>query len=113
MKENIFSSIPEDLKDEVFQSIIKNDKLKLERIISYAHKTPEGEWYDQEWDEWVLLIKGAAGLLIEGEDELELQTGDYILLPAHKRHRVTWTAADEETVWLALHFNASVTRRPV
>jgi cupin 2 domain-containing protein len=80
--------------------------VKLERIVSHGHATPEAGWYDQEQDEWVMLLAGAAGLLIEGEGERALAPGDALLLPAHCRHRVTWTAPDQPTVWLALHLAA-------
>ena len=53
----------------------------------------------------MILLAGGAGLLIEGEAAPRtLAPGDFLLLPAHKRHRVEWTAAGTETVWLALHF---------
>ena len=106
MKKNLFSDIPDQLEEEVFETLLESPHLKLERIISRAHKTPDGQWYDQQWDEWVVLLQGTAGLLIEDEEQArELTPGDYILLPAHKRHRVEWTATDTETIWLALHFD--------
>lgn len=102
---NIYSNIPDDLTHEVFEEILRNGPLKLERIISKGHETPKDQWYDQGKDEWVLLLKGSAGLMIEGEDEiLVLKPGDYILLPAHLKHRVEWTDTEEETIWLAVFF---------
>jgi hypothetical protein len=68
--------------------------LRIERIVSTGQITPEGEWYDAEEAEFVLLVSGAARLRIEGEDEdRELGEGDYILLPPHCRHCVTFTRA--------------------
>lgn len=102
---NIFLEIPETLQDELFQDIIKTDAFRLERIISDAHETPPGEWYDQDWHEWVILLNGSAGLRVEGNDNiLTLQPGDYVYLPAHRRHRVEWTDKHEKTIWLALYF---------
>ena len=102
---NLFTQIPEILEDEVFEDILNNGAFKLERIVSKGHATPEGEWYDQENNEWVILLKGSAGLLIEGEDTpMVLNAGDYINLPAHKKHRVEWTDPTTETIWLALHY---------
>lgn len=102
--QNIFSKIPSDLTEEAFEEIIRNKSFTLERIISKGHATPEGEWYDQDKNEWVMLLKGRAGLLIEGEKEIKtLQPGDYMYLPVHVRHRVEWTDPEEETIWLALH----------
>lgn len=102
---NIFSNIQTDLTQEAFEEIIRNKSFKLERIISKGHATPEGEWYDQDKNEWVMLLKGSAGLFIEGEKEARtLQPGDYMYIHAHVRHRVEWTDPEEETIWLALHF---------
>ncbi|MCB2182738.1 MAG: cupin domain-containing protein [Desulfobulbaceae bacterium] len=102
---NIFSDIPDKIPEEIFENILQNDSFILERIVSKNHATPAGEWYDQKKDEWVILLQGAAGLLIEGEkNPVTLKPGDHILLPAHLKHRVEWTAADEETIWLALLF---------
>ena len=100
---NLLSGLPDAKLEEVFEPLLERDGLRLERIISKGQVTPRGEWYDQEQDEWVMVLAGAARLLIEGEGELSLERGDSIFLPAHKRHRVTWTAPDRETIWLALH----------
>lgn len=77
--------------------------IRVERIVSWGHVTPPGSFYDQAWDEWVLVLTGAARLVIEGEPERVLERGDCVFLPAHCRHRVTWTSPGEPTVWLALH----------
>jgi cupin 2 domain-containing protein len=104
-KENIFEKIPVTLPDELFENILDQGSFKLERIVSRAHATPEGEWYDQEKNEWVMLLSGSAALRIAGSDHLIVfAPGDYIFLPAHLKHRVEWTAPDTETIWLALHY---------
>lgn len=104
-KENIFTDIPSQLPTELFEEILAAGSFRLERIVSRAHATPPGQWYDQEKNEWVMLLQGAAALRIAGEEELTvLQPGDYLFLPAHLRHRVEWTAAETETIWLALHY---------
>src|SRR6187431_1819756 len=93
------------LPDEVVDQLVECQGLRIERIVSAGQTTPEGQWYDQDTDEWVLVIAGAARLRIEGEaTDRELGEGDWILLPAHCRHRVTWTRAEPPTVWLAVHF---------
>jgi len=102
---NLFENIPEALSDEYFQTLWKTDKIKIERIVSRGHYTPEGQWYDQDWDEWVLLAQGKANLIFDNGDCIAMKPGDYLMIPAHSRHRVEWTAPDEDTVWLALHFN--------
>ena len=73
--------------------------------MSHGHASPEGSWYNQKQHEWVVLLKGAARLRFEGDDNaLELEPGDFVDIPAHKRHRVEWTTPDEPTVWLAVHY---------
>ena len=102
---NIFSDVQKQTSDEALETILQAQKFKIERIISHGHATAEGEWYDQDKDEWVLVLKGNAGLLFEGDDEtIAMKTGDYINIPAHRKHRVEWTDPEEETVWLAIHY---------
>ncbi|MGB6428379.1 MAG: cupin domain-containing protein [Methyloceanibacter sp.] len=85
--------------------LLDRQGLRVERIVSTGQATPEGQWYDQDTDEWVVVIAGAARLRLENEDEdRELGEGDWVLLPAHCRHRVTWTRTEPPTIWLALHF---------
>ena len=104
MTSNLYENIPANLPDELIQSILTRSNVKIERIVSRGHRTPEDFWYDQQWDEWVLLVKGKAGLIFEGEaDAIELKPGDHLLIPARKRHRVAWTQANEDTIWLAVH----------
>ncbi|MGB2930990.1 MAG: cupin domain-containing protein [Methyloceanibacter sp.] len=85
--------------------LLDRQGLRVERIVSTGQATPEGQWYDQDTDEWVVVIAGTARLRLENEDEdRELGEGDWVLLPAHCRHRVTWTRTEPPTIWLALHF---------
>jgi cupin 2 domain-containing protein len=101
---NIFQDIPNS-NLEIFEDLLKNENFRLERIISTGQSTSAGEWYDQEKDEWVILLSGSATLLFEGETlPKNLKTGDYVLIPAHTRHRVESTSNNEVSVWLALHF---------
>ncbi len=102
---SIFSNIPDSIKEEIFEIPIKTDHFKLERIISAGQTTPPGEWYDQDANEWVILLGGSAGLLFEGNEEvLVMRPGDYVHIPAHKRHRVEWKDRDQKTVWIALYY---------
>jgi len=92
------------LEKEQLDTLCRSEGVRLERIVSWGHATPQGEWYDQEWSEWVVLLKGHAKLRFEDDPEsLELHPGDYLLIPAHHRHRVEWTDPGEPSVWLALH----------
>ncbi|MGK2741821.1 cupin domain-containing protein [Tepidicaulis sp. LMO-SS28] len=89
---------------EHLETLLERPGLRLERIVSFGHVTPEGDWYDQPDDEWVMLASGQARLFIEGEtEERVLGPGDCLFLPAHCRHRVTWTDPDTPAIWLALH----------
>jgi cupin 2 domain-containing protein len=93
------------LDREVTEVILDRQGLRIERILSTGQTTLEGQWYDQDTDEWVLLAVGAARLRIEGEhQDRALAAGDWVLLPAGCRHQVTWTSAEPPTVWLAVHF---------
>ena len=104
---NLLRDLPSAQQEEVFESLLTRPGLKLERIVSQGQITPEGAWYDQEEDEWVLLLSGSARLAIEGEGEKDLAPGDALLLPAHCRHRVSWTDPLRPTIWLALHVTAA------
>jgi cupin 2 domain-containing protein len=102
---SLFSDLPgAGLAEERLEDLYSGPGLRIERIVSTGQSTPAGDWFDQAQDEWVVLLKGAAGLLIEGEARARvLAPGDWVLLRAHQRHRVEWTAADEPSVWLAVH----------
>lgn len=101
---NIFRDIPDDIRNEVFEEIVSSGNFKLERIISEGHSSPEGIWYDQEKNEFVLLLSGMAKLSFENNERVELSTGDYLIIPAHKKHRVDWTDPKQKTIWLTLHY---------
>ena len=102
---NIFESASGNAPGEQLTALLTTTNLRLERIVSHAHASPEGFWYDQEWAEWVIVLKGSAGLHVERESAPRvLKAGDYVDIPARARHRVAWTDATEPTVWLALHY---------
>lgn len=100
---NIFSDIPENIPEEILETIILSEKICIERIISKGHRSAEGFWYDQEKNEWVILLKGAARVLFENQEEpIHLKPGDHIHIPARCRHRVDWTDPDCTTIWIAV-----------
>jgi cupin 2 domain-containing protein len=104
---NLFAALPGPGPEEETQILLERPGLCLERIVSHGQASPEGFWYDQAEDEWVLLLRGAARLRIAGEtDDRALGPGDHLLLPARLRHRVAWTDPAQPTVWLALFVGA-------
>ncbi len=103
MKRSLFSDIPVELPEELLTVLAERAGVKIERIVSDGHASPEGFWYDQEQDEWVLLISGSAVLTV-GDERVELAAGDHLLIPAHQRHRVESTSKTEKTIWLAVYY---------
>ena len=104
---NLFRDIPRVLPEELASTILSAGSLRVERIVSRGHASPEGFWYDQPESEWVFVVSGAARVQFEDEDAdagVELKAGDYVNIPAHRRHRVEWTTPDVDTVWLAIHY---------
>ena len=106
MTTNLFAALPAaPLPDELVEILAAAPGVRIERIVSTGHCSPPGFWYDQEEDEWVALLSGAAGLRFADEAEARtLKPGDWLLIPAHRRHRVDWTDAATATVWLAVFF---------
>lgn len=100
--QNIFSGIPKNLEREIFDILIKNDTLTIERIISKGQQS--SSWYDQKENEWVMVLKGEAVLTFEDQTSVPLKEGDFINIPSHKKHRVSWTDPENETIWLAIHY---------
>lgn len=102
---NLFQDIPEALGVEIFETLVHDNSLKIERIVSMGQKTPEGDWLSSSQNEWVLLLKGSAKLSLEGKEALvELNPGDNLLIPAFLKHRVEWTDVNGPTLWLAVHY---------
>ena len=105
MKGTLFKGIPVNLPEEIFDIICSTPTVKIERIVSRGHSSPKGFWYDQEKNEFVLVVRGTAGLKLENEDDIiVLKTGDYLNISAHLKHRVEWTDAACETIWLAVYY---------
>ena len=102
---NLFSAIPPDLPDELTETLIHTDSVRIERIVSRGHRSPEGFWYDQDASEWVVLLQGKARLKFKSGREQHLERGDYVTITAHCRHRVEWTDPEMDTVWLAVHYD--------
>jgi cupin 2 domain-containing protein len=105
VKGTLLEGIPKELPKEIFDTICSTEGVKIERIVSRGHASPEGFWYDQEKNEFVLVVRGSAGLKLENEDDIVvLKAGDYLNIVAHVKHRVAWTDSTCETIWLAVHY---------
>jgi cupin 2 domain-containing protein len=100
---NLFADLPSHVQVELVTTLLDAANLRIERIVSHGHASPEGFWYDQNQHEWVVVLKGTARLQFENETVV-MKPGDYMNIPAHKKHRVEWTTPDEPTVWLAVFY---------
>jgi len=105
MTANLFDNLPQPLKEECFDTLVEAGHVTIERIVSHGHTSPASGWYDQSSHEWVVVLKGQGVLAFEDGETVTLGPGDYLNIPAHCRHRVAWTAPDQDTVWLAVHYD--------
>lgn len=102
---NLWARIPQNMPDELCEVIGGNTQVRIERIVSRGHCSEPGFWYDQDEDEFVLLVQGSARLELQTPHEVvDLNPGDYLTIAAHRRHRVAWTSPDEDTIWLTVFF---------
>lgn len=102
---NLFSDVPANLPDEIVETLLCAADVRIERIVSHGHASPDGFWYDQREHEWVLLLTGAARLRFD-DGAVDLNPGDYLNVTARRKHRVEWTTPDEPTVWLVVFYRA-------
>jgi cupin 2 domain-containing protein len=103
---NFFRNIPSEIHEEIIEKILNKGNLRIERIISHGHSSPANFWYNQDQNEWVMVLQGQAKLLFEGEiDAISLAAGDYINIPKRVKHRVECTTTNNVTIWLAVFYN--------
>lgn len=108
---NLFTDLPTHLPTEVVTVLLRAAEVRLERIVSHGHASPDGVWYDQDRAEWVVVLAGRGRLRFADEQlPVEMGPGEFVNIPAHRRHRVEWTTPDEPTVWLAVHYGEAVSR---
>ncbi len=103
---NIFSNLPDKISEEIIENIINNKKIRIERIVSKGHSSPPNYcWYDQDENEWIIILKGSAMMLFYNDiSPITLKEGDYLNIGAHIKHRVEWTDPSKETIWLAIFY---------
>lgn len=99
--QSIFADVPEVSTKEHFLTLFESPTVKIERIVSQSHSTPAGVWYDQDQEEWVIVLRGQATLQFEHGEPVQMKAGDYVTIPTHLRHRVEETNPD--TIWLVVH----------
>jgi cupin 2 domain-containing protein len=104
MNGNIFADIPMTAPEELTTDLLRAENVRIERIVSFGQASPDGFWYEQEENEWVLLLEGAARVGFEDRVPVELGAGEHLHLPAGCRHRVEWTSEETRTVWLAVFY---------
>ena len=109
---NLFTQDTEQQDTEHFDRLLPGGGVRLERVLSTGQVTPSGRWYDQDTDEWVALLQGEAELAFSDGLSVRLVAGDHLFIPAHRRHRVTYTSSEPPCVWLALHVAAGSARPP-
>jgi cupin 2 domain-containing protein len=103
--ENLFAELPSDISEELTEVLANSSHVRIERIVSTGQASPEGFWYDQDEDEWVVVLKGEAKLIFQDDGrQMHMKPGDHINIPAHCKHKILWTTPDEPTVWLAVFF---------
>jgi cupin 2 domain-containing protein len=103
--DNLYENVPADSPEELIETLLSSEKVRLQRIISMGDASPDDFWYDQPDDEWVVVLKGEAKLRFEGAAaSIMMRPGDHLIIPAHQKHRVEWTTPKEPTIWLALHW---------
>ncbi len=105
MIENIFKDIKIDKNNEQFFDLLKTENIRIEKIVSNGQTSPKDFWYDQDENEFVIVLKGEAILEIQKNNEiveLKLNNGDFINIKAHEKHRVKYTSLEEPTVWLVV-----------
>ena len=100
--ETLFANLRElSASTEESLSLFENPSVKIERIVSRSYSSPSGFWYDQDEEEWVMVVRGEAVLEFEGGELVCMKEGDYVTIPRHVKHRVRQTSP--ETIWLAVH----------
>ena len=101
---NLFADVPAHLAGEEVTTLAAAPAIRIERIVSRGQASAADFWYDQPQAEWVIVLAGAATVTFEGEAAMRLAPGDYLHIPARRRHRVDWTDPAQATVWLAIHY---------
>ena len=90
--------------EEIFEKIISCGEVRIERIVSFGHKSPDDFWYDQHENEWVVVLEGDATIEFDDGEKTRLLRGEHCFITARKKHRVISTCENSATIWLAVFF---------
>lgn len=104
---NFFEMQLLEKQSEQISELLKTDVVRVERIVSCGHCSPPGFWYEQQENEWVLIVQGAGTIEFADGSKVRLNKGDHLHIPAQTKHRVAWTEPESETLWLAVFYPAS------
>ena len=105
---NLFTPVSDNGAEEIFDVILEAGGVRIERIVSRGHTSPANGWYDQDEDEWVLVLQGSGSVLFKDGGDHLLGAGEHLHIAAHRKHKVTWTDPSAATIWLAVFFPRSV-----
>ncbi|MEZ7207578.1 cupin domain-containing protein [Pseudoalteromonas sp. DY56-GL79] len=101
---NFLKDIPVDVTEEIFETVLSHPNIRIERIVSNGHTSPSSGYYDQDENEWVLVLKGCGELTFDDGKIVTLKVGDSLNIPAHQKHKVSYTDTSEPTIWLAIFY---------
>ncbi|HRZ79664.1 MAG TPA: cupin domain-containing protein [bacterium] len=102
VKKNIFKNIPVSAHDEITEILAMKGAVRIERIVSTGQASPEDFFYDQDEDEFIIVLKGRAVMSFSNGSKITLNEGDHFNIPKNLRHRVDFT--EDPTIWLAVFY---------
>jgi cupin 2 domain-containing protein len=103
-KGSLFQKLPDATAAERLEKLCQSKSFRIERIVSGGQLSPPGFWFDQAHEEWVLVVQGKAEIsLLDPEERIHLSVGDWLMIDAHRKHRVEATSREPVTIWLAVH----------
>ena len=77
---NLFDDLPGQADEELFTELLRRKGVRIERIVSTGQSTPADKPYNQEYDEWVLLVSGSAGLWFSAAKRARLSRNYFVQL---------------------------------
>ena len=100
----LFLNPPNASEEERVEELCRSKSFRVERIVSAGQISPAGFWFDQSHDEWVLVVQGKAEIsLLDPDETIHLSAGAWLMIEAHRKHRVEVTSREPATIWLAVH----------